>query len=199
VHLSARLSGTCEAASLAAADFGGRVVVMDTHSTAMGLGFPAVAAARAAADGQGLDFVRETAAQAVERTTTLFYVDTLEFLRRGGRIGAASALVGTALSVKPLLHMTADGIVVRDRVRTATRALGRLADLAVEAAGNSTVDLAVHHLAAPERAKALVGTLVERLDGLVRNTYVTEVGGVVGAHVGPGMVAVVVHRLAQSP
>jgi DegV family protein with EDD domain len=195
VHLSARLSGTCEAAALAAADFDGRVTIVDTHSTAMGLGFPALAAARAAADGQDLDAVREAAANAVDRTTTLFYVDTLEFLRRGGRIGAASALVGTALSVKPLLHMTADGIVVRDRVRTATRALARLADLAVEAAGDSTVDLAVHHLAAPERAKALVETLVERLSDAVRNTYMTEVGGVVGAHVGPGMVAVVVHRV----
>jgi DegV family protein with EDD domain len=161
----------------------------------MGLGFPALAAARAAADGQSLDAVREAAAHAADHTTTLFYVDTLEFLRRGGRIGAASALVGTALSVKPLLHMTAEGIVVRDRVRTATRALARLADLAVEAARDSTVDLAVHHLAAPERAKALVETLVERLSGVVRNTYLTEVGGVVGAHVGPGMVAVVVHRV----
>jgi DegV family protein with EDD domain len=171
---------------------------LDTHSTAMGLGFPALAAARAAADGQNLDAVREIAAQAADRTTTLFYVDTLEFLRRGGRIGAASALVGTALAVKPLLHMTPDGIVVRDRVRTATRALGRLADLAVEAAAGSTVDVAVHHLAAADRAKALVDTLIDRLSGNVRNTYLTEVGGVVGAHVGPGMVAVVVHRVAAA-
>src|SRR6266545_4545101 len=85
VHLSAKLSGTCQAAQLAAAGYPGRVAVVDSRSTGMGLGFCAIAA--------------------IARTTTLFYVDTLEYLRRGGRIGAASALLGTALSVKPILHM----------------------------------------------------------------------------------------------
>src|SRR5262245_13176220 len=93
VHLSAALSGTCDTARLAAADFGGRVAVLDSHSTGMGLGFPALAAAAAAANGHDLDAVREAARAAAERTTTLFYVDTLEFLRRGGRIGPASALL----------------------------------------------------------------------------------------------------------
>ncbi|WP_433080124.1 DegV family protein [Dactylosporangium sp. CA-052675] len=196
VHLSARLSGTYDAAALAAADFGGKVEVIDTESTGMGLGFPALAAAEAAAGGGTLAEVRAAAEAAAGRTTTLFYVDTLEFLRRGGRIGAAAALLGTALSVKPILHTTSEGVVVREKVRTASRALARLVDIAVESAGSSDVDVAVHHLAAPDRADALLTTLKERIGERLREVYLTEVGAVVGAHVGPGMVAVVVHRIS---
>lgn len=195
VHLSAKLSGTYDAATLAAAQFDGAVSVVDTQSTGMGLGFPALAAATTAASGAALADVRRSALDAVARTSTLFYVDTLEFLRRGGRIGAAAALLGTALSVKPILHTTEQGVVVREKVRTASRALARLADIADEAAGSSVVDIAVHHLAAPDRADALLTTLKERLGERLRGAYLTEVGAVVGAHVGPGMVAVVVHTL----
>jgi DegV family protein with EDD domain len=195
VHLSAKLSGTHDAATLAAAEFDGAVSVVDTQSTGMGLGFPALAAAAAAASGAALPEVRQAALDAVGRTSTLFYVDTLEFLRRGGRIGAAAALLGTALSVKPILHTTDQGVVVREKVRTASRALARLVDMADEAAGSSVVDVAVHHLAAPERADALLTTVKERLGERLRGAYLTEVGAVVGAHVGPGMVAVVVHAL----
>jgi DegV family protein with EDD domain len=196
VHLSARLSGTYDAAVLAAGEFDDRVEVVDTHSTGMGLGFPALAAADAAAAGGTLAEVRQAAMDATARTTTLFYVDTLEFLRRGGRIGAAAALLGTALSVKPILHTTEQGVVVREKVRTASRALARLVDIAVESAGDADVDIAVHHLAAPDRADALLTTLKERLGERLRGAFLTEVGAVVGAHVGPGMVAVVVHRVA---
>ncbi|MEV0133932.1 DegV family protein [Dactylosporangium sp. NPDC050688] len=195
VHLSAKLSGTYDAAVLAAAEFDGAVSVVDTQSTGMGLGFPALAAASAAASGAGLDEVRQAALDAVDRTSTLFYVDTLEFLRRGGRIGAAAALLGTALSVKPILHTTDQGVVVREKVRTSSRALARLVDMADEAAGSSVVDVAVHHLAAPDRADALLTTLKERLGERLRGAYLTEVGAVVGAHVGPGTVAVVVHAV----
>ncbi|MFF5234212.1 DegV family protein [Dactylosporangium sp. NPDC000521] len=195
VHLSAKLSGTHDAASLAAAEFDGAVSVVDTQSTGMGLGFPALAAAAAAGSGAALPEVRQAALDAASRTSTLFYVDTLEFLRRGGRIGAAAALLGTALSVKPILHTTDQGVVVREKVRTASRALARLVDMADEAAGSSVVDVAVHHLAAPERADALLTTLKERLGERLRGAYLTEVGAVVGAHVGPGMVAVVVHAV----
>src|SRR6266545_2376480 len=131
---------------------------------------------------------------AIDRTTTLFYVDTLEFLRRGGRIGAASALLGTALAVKPILWVNEGVIVVRDKVRTASRALARLVDLAVEAAGESEVDIAVHHLAAAERAAGLADALANRLGERLRASYLTEVGAAVGAHVGPGLACVVVYR-----
>jgi DegV family protein with EDD domain len=194
VHLSAKLSGTVEAASLAAAEVGDRVQVVDSGTTGMGLGFAALAAAKAATDGKDLDEVRATAADHAARVSTLFYVDTLEFLRRGGRIGAASALLGTALSVKPILHVVDGAIVVRDKVRTAGRALAKLVDLAVEASGDGEVDIAVHHLQAPDRAAALADAVSMRLSDRLRDSYITEIGAVVAAHVGPGLAGVVVHR-----
>ncbi|MDO3701999.1 DegV family protein [Micromonospora sp. C28SCA-DRY-2] len=194
VHISAELSGTVEAARLAAAEFGDRVAVVDSRSCGMGLGFPAVAAAAAADRGADLPAVRDAALATVGRTTIWFYVDTLEFLRRGGRIGAAEALFGTALSVKPIMHMPDGAIVLKDKVRTASRGVARLVDLAVEAAGDAEVDLAVHHLAAPQRAEALLTALRERLGDRLHDAYVSEAGAVVAAHAGPGLACVVVHR-----
>ena len=130
--------------------------VVDTRSTGMGLGFPVLAAAAAADRGRrpcrGTRRPRSTPSTG---PPIFFYVDTLEFLRRGGRINAAEALLGTALSVKPIMHMPDGAIVLRDKVRTASRGVARLVDLAVEAAGDAEVDLAVHHLAAPQRAEQL--------------------------------------------
>ncbi|WP_405430120.1 DegV family protein [Micromonospora sp. NBC_00617] len=194
VHLSAGLSGTVEAARLAAVDFDGRVEVVDSRSAGMGLGFPAVAAATAAEAGADLAGVRDAALASVARTTVWFYVDTLEFLRRGGRINAAEALFGTALSVKPIMHMPDGAIVLREKVRTASRGVARLVDLAVEAAGDDDVDLGIHHLAAPHRAEALLAALTERLGARLHDTYVSEAGAVVAAHAGPGLACVVVHR-----
>jgi DegV family protein with EDD domain len=194
VHLSAKLSGTYEAATLAAAELGPRVQVVDSETTAMGLGFAALAAATAARQGQDLDSVRREAVTHANLVSTLFYVDTLEFLRRGGRIGAASALLGTALSVKPILHVVDGAIVVRDKVRTAGRALAKLVDLAVEASGDGEVDIAVHHLEALDRATALADAVTVRLGDRLRDCYITEIGAVVAAHVGPGVAGVVVHR-----
>ena len=194
VHLSAKLSGTFEAARLAAAEVGPRIAVVDSGTAAMGLGFPALAAAAAARRGGDLETVRRAAADHAACVTTLFYVDTLEFLRRGGRIGAASALLGTALSVKPILHVDNGAVTIRDKVRTAGRALTRLVDLAVEAAGDGDADIAVHHLGTPERAAALVDALRARLGDRLRDCYLTEVGAVVAAHTGPGLAGVVVHR-----
>jgi DegV family protein with EDD domain len=194
VHLSAELSGTLQSATLAAGEVGDRVTVVDARSAAMGLGFAVLAAARAAADGDSGAGVRAASLAAVERIDVFFYVDTLEFLRRGGRIGAASALLGTALSVKPILHVVDGAIVVREKVRTASRALARLADVALAAAGDGEVDLAVHHLAAAARAAELADALAERLGDRLRDRYVLETGASVAAHVGPGVIGVVVHR-----
>ncbi|MEV4757972.1 DegV family protein [Micromonospora sp. NPDC049559] len=194
LHLSAQLSGTAEAAALAAGEVGDRVTVVDTRSIGMGLGFPVLAASAAAAAGAGLAEVRDAALDAVARTHTLFYVDTLEFLRRGGRINAASALFGTALSVKPILHVLDGAIALRDKVRTPSRGLARLVDLALEAAGDARVDVAVHHLGAPHRAEALIEALAARFGDRLRERYVTEAGAVAAVHAGPGLVCVVVHR-----
>ena len=194
VHLSAKLSGTADAARLAAQEVGPQVTVVDAGFTGMGLGFPALAAGAAAAAGATQADVAAAAVTTAARISSLFYVDTLEFLRRGGRINAASALLGTALSVKPILGVTDGEIVVRDRVRTSSRALARLVDLAVTAAGDGDADIAVHHLGSPDRAAALATAVTDRLGDRLRDCYVTEIGAVVAAHVGPGFACVVVHR-----
>jgi len=194
VHLSSELSGTWDAARMASVECGSGVVrVVDSRTAAMGLGFAVLAAAEAAGSGASLDDVEAIAERTVDRTVTLFYVDTLEHLRRGGRIGAAQKWVGTALSVKPILHVVGGRIVPLEKVRTAGKALARLEELAVTAAGAVTVDVAVQHLAAADKAAALSERLKARLPDL-RRLYASEVGAVVGAHVGPGLIGVVVVR-----
>ena len=194
LHLSRELSGTWDSARLAAAEVGvDSIRVVDSRSAAMGLGFAVLAAAEAAAVGGTPEEVYATAVETAERTTTLFYVDTLEHLRRGGRIGAAQALLGTALAVKPILHVREGRIVPLEKVRTVSKGIARLEALAVAAAGDGPADVAVHHLAAGERAALLAGRLRARLPQ-VRRFYASEVGAVVGAHVGPGVLGVVVVR-----
>jgi fatty acid kinase fatty acid binding subunit len=198
VHLSSRLSGTYESALLAAEEFGGLVRVVDSASAGIGVGMVALVASQRAAAGGDVESVRTAALAASERVSTLFYVDTLEFLRRGGRISAAQAFVGTALAVKPILHVAHGEVVLKEKVRTSGRALARLADLAVEAAGQSEVDIAVQHLDAADRAGTLFNTLVERLGDRARDRYLSEVGAVVAAHTGPGVIGVTVYRRADS-
>lgn len=192
VHLSSDVSGTVDAARVAAREVAGDVDVrvVDARSVGMGLGFAALAAARAAAGGAGPDAVAETAARVALGGRVWFYVDTLEYLRRGGRVTSARAWLGTALAVKPLLHLVDGRIELLERVRTSSRALDRLRDLVVAEVGDDAVDVAVHHLDASQRADALAAQLREVLPGC-RHLHLCEVGAVVGAHVGPGLVAVV--------
>ena len=199
VHLSAELSGTSDAARLAASQVGEHVVtVVDSRAAAMGSGFAVLAAARTAATGADARTVAESARETAAATRTFFVVDTLEHLRRGGRIGAAAAVLGSALAVKPVLHVQDGRVVPLEKVRTSTRALHRLVQRAVEAAGEGDVSVAVHHLAAPERAERLAAELRERLPGL-RELHVSELGAAIGAHVGPGAVGIVVAPFWQEP
>jgi DegV family protein with EDD domain len=191
VHLSSQMSGTVESARLAAKESPVPTEVVDSLSLGMGLGFAVLSAAAVAAEGRPADEVARAAHERAESSTAVFYVDTLEHLRRGGRIGAAAALLGSALAVKPLLHLVDGHIEPLEKVRTAAKAIARLEEITVGRAGSRTVDLAVHHLASQQRAEALAGRLRERVPGLA-DLYVSEVGAVVGAHVGPGMLAVVV-------
>jgi fatty acid kinase fatty acid binding subunit len=195
VLVSGALSGTYESAMLAAQQCRGepQARVVDSRSVAMGLGFAVIAAAEAARAGGALDEVYDAAVQTTARTTALFYVDTLEHLRRGGRIGTAQALLGTALSVKPILTVAEGSIVLKEKLRTSSRALARLEALAAEAAGERTVDIAVQHLGAENKAAALAARLTDRLPRLNR-LYVSELGATIGAHVGPGVLGVVVAR-----
>ncbi|MEU0567072.1 DegV family protein [Nonomuraea sp. NPDC005983] len=191
IHLSGELSGTADAAALAARDAPVPVEVIDSRSIAMGLGYPVLAAARAASAGAALPEVTAAARRCATATRTFFYVDTLEHLRRGGRIGAAATLVGSALMIKPLLHIVDGRISLLEKVRTSGRAIARLEDLAVEAAGKGAVEVAVQHLGASGRAEDLAERLAKRLPGVVEMAVV-EVGAVIGVHVGPGMLGLTV-------
>src|ERR671912_624012 len=171
VHLSAEISGTCAAAERAAS------------------------AAAAASSGSEAGGVAQVAQDRAAASTTYFYVDTLEFLRRGGRIGPAAAMLGSALSVKPLLTVVDGQIRPCERVRTQSRAVARLeelslAALAAAAGASEHVDLAVHHLDNPDGAARLVDRLQSRVRG--STVVVREVSAVIGVHVGPGMLGVVV-------
>ncbi|MCP9954592.1 DegV family protein [Actinomadura madurae] len=191
VHLSSAMSGTVEAARLAAEDAPVPVSVLDSGTIGMGLGFAALSAAAVALAGGTAEEAVSAAVRRAGLTRSLIYVDTLEHLRRGGRIGAAATLVGSALMVKPLLDIADGRLAPLEKVRTSSRALARLEELAVAAAGERSVDLGVQHLAASARAETLAARLRERVPH-VQDVYVGEVGPVIGAHVGPGMLGVVV-------
>jgi DegV family protein with EDD domain len=196
VHISAELSGTFESAQLAARRASVPVTVVDSRQVGMGTGFAVLAAADAIEAGADAETAAAAARTRAQNTTSLFYVDTLEYLRRGGRMGAAAALVGSALAVKPILTVDDGRVGPFEKVRTAAKALSRLEELAVEAAGDAEVDVAVAHLASPDRATALAERLADRLGSRLgeREISVGEIGAVLGAHVGPGMVAVAVAR-----
>lgn len=193
VHLSAEMSGTYDAALLAARESPVPVRVVDSRSLGMGLGYAVLAATDTAEDGASLDDVAIAAEKRAASSDVIFYVDTLEYLRRGGRIGAAAALLGSALAMKPLLHLVDGHVAPLEKVRTSSRAISRLEEIAAEraAAAEVDVDVAVHHLGSAQRAQALADRLRFGLTN-VADLHVSEVGAVVGAHVGPGMLAVVI-------
>jgi DegV family protein with EDD domain len=195
VHLSGEVSGTAAAAEVAAASAALPVRVVDSRVLGMATGFAVLAGAAAARSGADAEAVAALVLRRAAASSTFFSVDDLVHLRRGGRISAASAVFGTALAVKPLLTVSDGRIQPYERVRTASRALARLEELAVQALDQAKghcdgVDIAVHHLDNPDGAARLVEALQPRVpDGEV---VVSELSAVLGVHVGPGTLGVVV-------
>jgi len=186
ILVSDKLSGTIQSAEQAKAEFpDAKIVIVDSESTAMALGFQVLAAARSARDGKSFEEVTEIARQAKGQTGVLLVVDTLEFLHRGGRIGGASRLLGTALSMKPVLELQ-DGVLdVVEKVRTRSKAQARLLDILEERIdGRPNLRLAVLHAAAEQQARDLLEIASNRLNPI--ETVFSEVSPVVGTHVGPG-------------
>jgi DegV family protein with EDD domain len=194
VHVSSEVSATFESALLAAKESPVRVHAVDTRQIGAGTGYAALTAARVVAGGGDGHDAAEAARRRAGGTVTLFYVDTLEYLRRGGRVGAAAALIGSALAVKPILQIVDGRIAPLEKVRTAGRALARLEELAVSSAADRGVAVTVSHLAGLAAAQALAEKLSDRLvDNLGGSEVrVSEVPAVVGAHVGPGLVGVTI-------
>lgn len=195
VHLSAEVSGTVQAAEVAAASSPLPVRVVDSRVLGMATGFAALAGAAAAQQGADAETVAALVLRRAAASSTFFSVDDLVYLRRGGRIGAAAAAFGTALAVKPLLTVTDGRIRPYERVRTTARALARLEQLAVEALTDAAgrgdgVDVAVHHLDNLAAAAELAASLRGRVP--VGEVVVAELSAVLGVHVGPGTLGVVV-------
>jgi DegV family protein with EDD domain len=193
VHLSAGISGTCESARQARqrllddGEPGERVHVYDSRSGCGGQGLVALAAANAAAGGADGEETLAAAERCRERLEMWFAIDTLEYLRKGGRIGAAQAWLGSALQIKPILTLVEE-ITPVERVRTRRRALERLADYARQRHEDGADAWVVQHIQDPETARRLVdqGREIFGCDPV----FVSEVGPVIGAHVGPGLLGV---------
>jgi len=192
VHISGGISGTVESARQAkerVAEQSGadRVIVIDSERACGGLGLMTLAGAKVAQRGGDVEAVVGRIESARAGLKMWFAVDTLEFLLRGGRIGAASAWLGSALRIKPILTLDKE-ITPIERVRTGAKALRRLAEYAEQRHADGADAWVVQHVQAPEEAEQLAGT-VERITGR-GPVFVSEIGPVIGTHIGPGLLGV---------
>jgi DegV family protein with EDD domain len=193
IHISGGLSGTPEAARQAKEALvrdgkgGDQVEVIDSTTAAGGLGFMVLAAAKAAAEGADAKQVAAAVAEARAELKMWFAIDTLEFLKRGGRIGAASAWIGSTLKVKPILTVENEMTPV-ERVRTSARAFERMLDYARQRADSGAGAWSAQHINAPEQCAALVERGTEVFGHAP--TIVSEIGPVLAAHTGPGLLGI---------
>jgi len=193
IHISAGISGTFEAAGqarerLTAEGKGGeRIRLFDSRSAAGGMGLSVVAAAAAAQAGEDADAVLARAERAREELKMWFAIDTLEYLRRGGRIGGARAWIGSALKIKPILTLEEE-ITPVERVRTRARSIERLRDYARQRHESGLDAWVVQHIQDPETANGLIEDCYEIFG--CEPAFTSEIGAVLGAHVGPGLLGV---------
>jgi DegV family protein with EDD domain len=193
IHISAGISGTFEAAGQARDRLieegkgGERIHVFDSRSAAGGMGLCVVAASAAAAAGGDGDAVIARAEQAREELKMWFAIDTLEYLRRGGRIGGARAWIGSALKIKPILTLEEE-ITPIERVRTRARSIERLRDYARQHHEDGYDGWVVQHIQDFETADALIEDGLEIFG--CEPAFVSEIGAVLGAHVGPGLLGI---------
>ncbi|KAA5832684.1 DegV family protein [Saccharopolyspora hirsuta] len=191
VHISEGLSRTCDSARIAAAEIGIPVYVVDSRLVGLSLGFSVIAAAEAAASGATPQGVMSVLDRRLRSTMQLLYVDTLEYLQRGGRIGRAQAWLGQALSIKPVLALKEGIIDQHAKGIGADRALKKAVSTAVQRAGNNPVDVGVEHFEFGDRAKQVLDELRSQLPQIRRAT-VEETSAILGAHAGPGALGVTV-------
>jgi len=190
IFVSSKLSGTIQSATMAREMLpkaANKISIVDSNSTAMAMGFHVLAAARAAQDGATLAESQKLAEKARDHTGVYFVVDTLEFLRRGGRIGGAQVLLGSALNIKPILELRDGRIESVGKVRTKSKAIERMIDLVAQhVTGKTPVRLATLHANAETEARAALDTAVRRLQPV--ETIFASVSPVIGAQAGPGTI-----------
>jgi DegV family protein with EDD domain len=190
IHVSHKMSATFDSALIASKQLPDVPIhVLDSHSVSMGLGLIAIAAARAAAAGQDAAQVVRLVEELSPKTNVIFTVETLEYMRKGGRIGGATALLGSALSIKPILYVR-DGLVEPlEKPRTRRRAVRRMLDLMAERVGSSeALHAVVLHCAAPDDAQVLAEQVAARFHCVELITG--EAGPIIGTHAGPGTLGV---------
>ena len=195
ITLSKALSGTHESACQAREELDVPVHVLDSYSLSMGLGWQVLAAARAREEGADVEAMIAAAERVRERTSVLLTVDTLEYLHRGGRIGAAAKFLGSVVQLKPLLTVDHDDGTLQpvERVRTRKRALQRIVDGTFEQIDPSKpTHAAVLHGAAPEDARKLMHKVLERCERV--EPVVTTITPVLGVHGGPGTVGIAAYN-----
>jgi DegV family protein with EDD domain len=189
IHISGGLSGTVEAARQAAQalEDKGRVHVFDSETGAGGIGILALVAAKAAQRGESLDEVAERVQRARDVLKIWFAIDTLDYLRRGGRIGAASAWIGSTLKIKPILTVEREMTPV-ERVRTSKRAFERMVDYAEQRKAAGADAWVVQHIQSPDQAERLADRGREIFGN--EPLWISEIGPVLGVHTGPGLLGV---------
>jgi DegV family protein with EDD domain len=190
VFLTSKLSGTVASAQAAQMELPElNIQIVDSLSVSMGLGFIVLAAARAAAAGRSLDDVIAIAEEMRDRVHLLFVVDTLEYLHRGGRIGGAKWLLGTALNIKPLLHFVDGTIEPLAQVRTKRKAVARMLDVVEERLGGRRMaEASVIDANSPEEGDAIAEQVKERFG--ISTVYRTVLSPAIGVHGGPGTLAI---------
>jgi DegV family protein with EDD domain len=189
VHLSSELSGTYESAVLASRKVDFPVDVVDSRGIAMMLGFAVQAGAKLAKSGGSHSEVLNLIQRKCAGASIIFYVDSLEFLEKGGRITAMQARMGASMNLKPLLHMINGKVEQQELVRSSEKSVARMIELVASAARIKS-EIAVHHVEALDAATTVAAQLKD-LTG-VESISVTSAGAVVATHVGPGALAVVV-------
>lgn len=194
VHLSSGLSATVDSARAAAQESPVPVHVIDSRTVGMGMGLAVLGAVADAQAGRSAGEVVERVERRCAASSVRLYVDTLEHLRRGGRIGGARALLGSALAIKPILQVLDGHVEPLEKVRTRGKALARLVELTRLACAElpdwtDEVEIAVQHVDALDRAEAAAAELEDQVDGEVR---VVGLSAVIAAHVGPGTLGITV-------
>lgn len=185
VVISHKMSATLQSALMAQQQFKTVPVhVIDSEFVSLGLGMMAIAAARAAAQGQDAQQVVQLLEKIKQSMNLIFTVDTLEYLHKGGRIGGATAFLGSALSIKPILYIKDGHIEPLERVRTRKRAVARLLELVEEKIGKSEAHFAVLHCEADVEARELGEQVKAKFN--CAELVVAEAGPVIGTHTGPG-------------
>lgn len=193
IHISSVLSGTLTSAQTASSLLpNAKITVIDSQSTSCPLAWMVIEAAKAAEEGKSTEEIIKIIDKLKENINLLFLVDTLEYLKRGGRIGGAQALLGTLLQIRPILHLEAGRIEVFDKVRTKQKGLARLAkefdDFMAEIKDVSLLRVAILHVDAVDNALIIKKLLAEKYPQITFEE--SELGPVIGSHAGPGTVGV---------